>query len=83
MAVEVSGTTADRIAGRLARYLGPHTARVAVKTFAARALSLEPEALRPRDVPALANALRPMLRTLVGKERSEVVVQQILLEFGL
>jgi hypothetical protein len=34
-------------------------------------------------VPALAQALKPMLRTLLGKQRGEVVAQQIMREFGL
>jgi hypothetical protein len=78
-----SATVAERVASRLARYLGPHTARIAVKTFAARGLGRAPEALTKDDVPALAHALRPMLRTLVGRARSEIVVQQILGDFGL
>jgi hypothetical protein len=76
-------TVADRLALRLARYLGPHTARVAVKTFAARGLGRGPETLTLSDVPAMTQALRPMLRTLVGRQRSEIVVQQILGDFGL
>jgi len=76
-------TVADRIAARLARYLGPHTARVAVKTFAQKALGRGPETLTVADIPAMTQALRPMLRTLVGKQRSEIVVQHILVEFGL
>jgi hypothetical protein len=76
-------TVGDRIAARLTRYLGPHTARVAVKTFAFRALGRGPETLTVADIPAMTQALRPMLRTLVGKQRSEVVVQHILVEFGL
>ena len=76
-------TVADRIGARLARYLGPHTARVAVKTFAQRALGRGPETLTVADIPAMTQALRPMLRTLVGKQRSEIVVQHILVEFGL
>jgi hypothetical protein len=74
--------TADRIAERLAKLLGPHTARVAVKTFALRALGRGPETLTPIDVPALAEAMRPMLRTLIGKEKGEAVVKQMLRDFG-
>jgi hypothetical protein len=55
---------------------------VAVKTFSQRALGRGPETLTPIDVPALAEALRPMLRTLVGKEKGELVVKQILRELG-
>lgn len=78
---ESSGArVAERVAEQLARYLGPHTARVAVKTFAAKGLGRTPELLTLDDVPALAEALRPMLRTLVGRERSETVIRQILRE---
>jgi hypothetical protein len=78
-----AATVAERIAAQLARYLGPHTARVAVKTFAMRGLSRGAETLTVADVPAMTQALRPMLRTLVGKQRAEIVMQQILREFGL
>jgi hypothetical protein len=77
------GTVADRIAERLARYLGPHTGRVAVKTFAMRGLGRGPETLTIDDVPAMTHALRPMLRTLLGKQRCEIVLQHILREFHL
>jgi hypothetical protein len=76
-------TVAERIALRLGRYLGPHTGRVAVKTFALRGLGRGPETLTVDDVPAMNEALRPMLRTLLGKQRCELVVQHILQEFGL
>ena len=78
-----TGTIAERAADRLAPFLGPHTARTAVKTFTQRALGRGPETLTIADVPALASALKPMLRTLVGKERGEAVVRLILREFGL
>jgi hypothetical protein len=68
---------ADRIAARLGLYLGPHTGRVAVKTFALKALGRGPETLTLEDVPALQAALRPMLRTFVGRSQCEIVLQQI------
>ena len=74
---------ADRIAGRLALYLGPHTGRVAVKTFSVKALGRGPETLTLRDVPALQQALRPMLRTFVGRAQCEIVLEQIARELGL
>jgi hypothetical protein len=70
-------TIADRIADRLAVYLGPHTGRVAVKTFSLKALGRGPETLEIADVPALEQALRPMLRTLLGSARAELVLAEI------
>jgi hypothetical protein len=69
--------TAQLIADRLAAYLGPHTARVAVKTFAMQALRRGPEELLPCDIPPLLDALRPMLRAFVGRERSEAILNEI------
>jgi hypothetical protein len=67
---------AEVIADRIAVYLGPHTARVAVRTFTFRALRRGPETLTRADFKALADALRPMLRTLVGRVTSEVILEQ-------
>ena len=69
---------ADRVAARLAKLLGPHTGRVAVKVFSRRALGRGPETLTLDDLSVLVEALRPMLRTLIGKQKAEVLVQQIL-----
>jgi hypothetical protein len=74
---------ADRIAARLALYLGPHTGRVAVKTFSLKALGRGPETLTLEDVPVLQAALRPMLRTFVGRSQCEIVLQQISRELGV
>lgn len=74
--------TAQQIADRLAVYLGAHTARVAVKTFAERAVGHGSDLLTPRDVPALVNGLRPMLRTFVGRVRCEAILDQISRENG-
>ncbi len=70
------------IADRLALYLGPHTARVALKTFADRINIRSPEALTRAEVPALLAALRPMLHTLIGRERTEGLVRQLARELG-
>src|SRR5688572_7021638 len=68
---------AEVMARRMAVYLGPHTARVAVKTFALKALGRGPDSLTKEDVPAMLKALRPMLRTLVGHSTCEVVLGQM------
>jgi hypothetical protein len=79
---EAGSCIADRIAVRLSTYVGPHTARVAVKTFAMKALGRGPQTLTPDDLPALEAALRPMLRTFVGRAHAEVVLRQISEECG-
>lgn len=70
-------TPGDVIVDRLAVYLGPNTARVALVTFCQAALSMPPSALTRSDVPRVLAALRPMLRTLLGGERSEEVLARI------
>lgn len=73
---------AEKIAARLGAYLGPHTGRVAVKTFALKALGRGPESLTLHDWPKLEPALRPMLRTLVGNARAELVLSEIRRDIG-
>jgi hypothetical protein len=68
---------ADIVATRLATYLGPNTGRIAVKTFAQKALGRGPETLTVDDMPKLLESLRPLLRTFVGRAQAEAVLQQI------
>ena len=79
---EIGNVIADRIAAKLALYLGAHTGRVAVKTFSRKALARGPETLTRGDVPLLIAALRPMLRTFVGRARSEEILAEITREVG-
>jgi len=67
----------------LSRYLGPHTARTALRTFAERSLGKAPESVTRLDTPKLLTALTPMLRTLIGADECEAVLQQIARELGL
>jgi ubiquinone biosynthesis protein UbiJ len=62
---------------QLARYLGPFTAANAVKMFAKQALSTDPDHVTNGQVPALLEALGPMLRTLLGKEGAQNVLDQV------
>ncbi len=74
-------TPHDIIVGRLSGFLGANTARVAVKTFTDPTLGVEPEALTRAEVPRLLANLVPMLRTLIGRERAELLIRQLLREF--
>jgi predicted NBD/HSP70 family sugar kinase len=67
---------ADVIAEALTIHLGPSTARTAVRTFAGR-IGLRPEELSPEDAPRLLEALRPMLRTLLGPQPADSVLDGI------
>jgi hypothetical protein len=77
MATPLRRAPAELIADRLATYLGPFTAKNAVKTFSIRALGRPPEMLIDADVLPLLRALRPMLRTLLGAEQADAVLNHI------
>jgi NAD(P)H-dependent FMN reductase len=66
-----------RVQRALEPLLGDFTAQMAVKTAAMRALKRAPEALGPADLPALLEALQPMLHTFLGKERAQAVLSQL------
>ena len=71
----------DRVHRRLEKFIGPHTSRLAIKTFSQKTLGLTPEQVRDREVPDLIRALRPLLRSMLGEARGERVVEQLLAEF--
>lgn len=68
---------AEVIADALSAHLGPSTARTAVRTFSSRALGLRPDEISRSDAPRLLEALRPMLRTLLGARPADDVLQRI------
>ena len=68
---------ADQIAEKMLPYLGPHNAKNAVKTFARRVFWRTQDTLTAEDMPALLKGMRPMLRTLVGEDSAESVLQAI------
>jgi hypothetical protein len=48
-----------------------------VKAFAERALGVHAEEVRLDQVPTLLQALRPMLRTLVGQRASDETLERL------
>jgi hypothetical protein len=68
---------------RLEKFIGPHTTRLALKTFSQKTLGVLPDEVRDREVPDLIRALRPLLRSMLGEEQGERIVQQLLAEFRL
>jgi hypothetical protein len=79
----VSNTAADGrrysqvVEQRLTPLLGPFTAKMALKTFSTSKLGRPPEQINREDVPALLDALRPMLNTLVGSARASAVLEDL------
>lgn len=67
----------DIFTRKLSVHLGPNVARMAVKTFAQKAVARKPEELTAAEVPQLIEALRPMLVVMIGKSPSEVVLAEI------
>jgi hypothetical protein len=74
-------TPAAFIEARLATLLGPNMARSAMRTFCARALGKAPDQLTAAEAPKLLAALRPSLRTLLGAETAERVLDEFAREF--
>ena len=68
---------AEQLIEQLAPYLGAFNAKISVKTFAQRALGLNTEQLTRDDVPALLEALRPSLYTLVGKASTDALLEKV------
>ena len=72
----------DIISESLARHIGPHTARTAVRTFSHRALGVTPEAVSMAQVQLVLSALRPTLETLLGDTKTDEVLREIEAELG-
>ncbi len=64
-------TAIDRLQRRLAVYVGPHTARLSLKTFAKKQFGMEPAELSPGKLPELVKSLRPLLRSMLGEADGE------------
>ncbi len=73
----------DVLRDRLAVYLGPHTARTALKTYAQRAFGLPAEQLTAAQARTLLDAMRPSLKTLLGAAQTDRIVAQLAVELEL
>jgi hypothetical protein len=77
----VNDKPVDRVHRRLEKFIGPHTTRLALKTFSQKTLGVGPDDVRDGDVPDLIRALKPLLRSMLGQAKGEQVVEQLLAEF--
>jgi hypothetical protein len=71
-------TPSETVVDVLSAFLGPHTAKTAVRTFSQRSLSMEPEALTAADALKLVEALRPTLGGLLGSAKAEEIVRNLI-----
>jgi hypothetical protein len=76
----VNDKPVDRVHRRLEKFIGPHTSRLAIKTFSQKTLGVLPDQVRDSEVPDLIRALRPLLRSVLGEAQGERVVEQLLAE---
>ena len=67
----------QRLAARLAPYIGDFNAQMWIKSVARRELGLAPEDLTVNHLPPLIDGLRPFLQTLMGRSTAENLLQQI------
>lgn len=70
-------STYERLAERLAPYLGGVNARVWVKVVAERDLGLSAETLTGDDVEAVIEGLRPALNTFMGRGAAKKLLDRI------
>jgi hypothetical protein len=68
---------------RLAVYLGRNTARTALKTFAHKSAGVAPEKMTAEQAKLLLQALRPMLKTLLGAAKCEQLLAHMGIELDL
>jgi hypothetical protein len=74
------GAVIERLQRRLAVFVGPHTARLSLKTFAHKQFGVEPTELAPAKLPELVKSLRPLLRSMLGESDAEKLSRLLLLE---
>lgn len=72
-----SRRAADVIREHLARYVGPFTAKNAVQLHAKQALGIDADSVSAAQVAPLLEALAPLLRTLLGKQSADRVLEQL------
>lgn len=70
----------DRLQRRLAVFVGPHTARLSLKTFAQKQFGVAPTELPVAALPDLVRSLRPLLRSMLGEDDSERLSRLLLAE---
>ena len=58
-------------------YLGPHTARTALRTFALRPVQMQPEKLTLDDALKVVASLKPTLAGLLGSAKADEISRML------
>lgn len=74
---------ADVFSRHMGASVGQHTVAMALKMFAKQAIGVPPDQVQIGDAMKLLDAMRPMLNTLLGSQKSEQVVQLIRRDLGI
>jgi hypothetical protein len=61
----------------LSPYLGPHTSKTALRTFAQRTVQIAPESLTLTDTLRVIQALKPTLAGLLGSAKADEIAAQL------
>lgn len=77
-APDAGATPSDVVAAALAVYLGPRTARSAVRTIADGVFGRRADQITRAEAPRFVEAFRPMLRTLLGEAPAEALLRDLL-----
>ena len=74
------GAVIERLQRRLAVFVGPHTARLSLKTFAQKQFGVAPNEIADAKLPELVQSLRPLLRSMLGESDAEKLSRLLLAE---
>lgn len=73
----MSRTPSEIVIDVLSPYLGPHTAKTALRTFAQRTLQMSPDRLTLTDTLRVIEALKATLGGLLGSAKADEIVRQL------
>lgn len=68
---------ADAVVAKLSVHLGPHVAKMAIRSFAKKVGVPGQDRLTVDHLPALIDEIRPMLNVMIGKGPAQAVVAEI------
>jgi hypothetical protein len=67
----------ERVIAKLSTHLGPHVARMALKSFAQKAGIQDQAQLTAAHLPGLVEEIRPMLNVMIGRGPGEALAADI------